>query len=147
MSNTHNFRVFRELNLVTSALFRAADRDLLAREGIRTAHQAILFVLRAEDGLTSSEIANRAGLSKTRLTGLADTLETKSLITRDRGTQDARQQVIKITNEGRAVVDRTNGWVRNLNASLMSQFDDSEKAVIERFLREVHRTAREIEAT
>ncbi|SPH21034.1 putative HTH-type transcriptional regulator YusO [Ascidiaceihabitans donghaensis] len=147
MSNTQNFRVFRELNLVTSALFRAADRDLLAREGIRTAHQAILFVLRVEDGLTSSEIANRAGLSKTRLTGLADTLETKSLITRDRGTQDARQQVIKITNEGRAVVDRTNGWVRNLNASLMSQFDESEKAVIERFLREVHRTARDIEAT
>lgn len=147
MSNTQNFRVFRELNLVTSALFRAADRDLLAREGIRTAHQAILFVLQVEDGLTSSEIANRAGLSKTRLTGLADTLETKSLITRDRGTQDARQQVIKITSEGRAVVDRTNGWVRNLNASLMSQFDESEQAVVERFLREVHRTARDIEAT
>lgn len=134
---TKPFRVFHALHKAHTALFGAADKTLKKREGILTAHQLILFLLSAEDGLPSSVLATRAGLSKSRLTGLVDTLERKDFIRRERGAQDARQQILYIEPAGRALIDRTKGWVNTLNARLLKNFDKDEQQVIQRFLQEI----------
>jgi len=128
------FRAFHALHMAHTAIFSAADKSLKKQEGILTAHQVILFVLTAEDGLPSKEIAKRAGMSKSRLTGLVDALERKAFVRREQGQEDARQQLIYIEAEGRAVIDRTKGWVNKLNRSLLKTFDANEQKVIERFL-------------
>ena len=131
------FRVFNALQKAHLAVFSAADKTLKKKEGIITAHQAILFVLYREDGLPSSEIATRIGMSKSRLTGLIDTLERKGLIRRERGVQDARQRIVFIQAEGCAVIDRTKDWANKLNERLLKDFDDDERVIIERFLQNV----------
>lgn len=116
-------RVFHSLQQANSTLFNAADHSLKKREGIRTAHQVILFLLCEEDGLASAEMAKRTGLSKSRLTGLADTLVEKSLVRRERGEVDGSQNFLFIEAVGRAIIERTKTWVNNLNASLLENFD------------------------
>lgn len=128
------FRAFYALHAAHTAIFSAADKALKRQEGLLTAHQSILFVLCAEDGLPSSVIARRAAMSKSRLTGLVDTLEAKALIHRQRGEKDARQQLIFIEPEGRAVIDRTRGRLNALNALMLEDFDENERAIIQRFL-------------
>jgi len=84
-----------------------------------------------EDGLPSSVIATRIGISRSRLTGLIDTLERKELIRRERGQQDSRQRIIFIKPEGLAIVNRTKGWTNKLNEN------DDERLTIERFLQNI----------
>ena len=132
MSKT--FRAFHALHLAHMAIFRAADKSLKRQEGILTAHQSILFVLCAEDGVPSSVIARRAGMSKSRLTGLVDALETKALIRRQRGEKDARQQLLFIEPEGRTLIDRTKGRLTALNELMLEDFDEDERSIIQRFL-------------
>ncbi|HBM90079.1 MAG TPA: hypothetical protein DD437_16145, partial [Rhodobiaceae bacterium] len=83
-------RIFHLLQQANSRLFAAADRQLKAREGIATAHQVILFVLAQENGLASAKIANRAGMSQSRLTGLVDTLVSKGMVRREKADTDSR---------------------------------------------------------
>ena len=128
------FRAFHALHLAHTAIFSAADKSLKKTEGILTAHQVILFVLTAEDGLPSQVIARRAGMSKSRLTGLVDSLERKGLLRREKGQEDARQQIIFIEPEGRALIDRTKGRINKLNKALLKDFSPEEQKVIERFL-------------
>lgn len=128
------FRAFHALHMAHTAIFSAADKSLKKREGILTAHQVILFVLSTEDGLPSKVIAKRAGMSKSRLTGLVDALERKGLVRRERGTEDARQQIVFIEPAGRDLIDRTKGWVNKLNTSLIKDFDKDEQKTIARFL-------------
>lgn len=132
---TYSFRAFHSLYQAYSAVFGAADKSLKKQEGIQTAHQIILFVLYAEDGQPSALVAKRAGMSKSRLTGLTDALEAKGLVRKQRGEKDARQQVIYIEPEGRALIERTKNWVSEMNADLLADFDESERKTIEKFLR------------
>ncbi|WP_298336222.1 MarR family transcriptional regulator [uncultured Erythrobacter sp.] len=131
----HTFRAYHSLHQAHSAVFRAADKALKKQEGIQTAHQFILFVLYVEDGLPSALVASRAGMSKSRLTGLTNTLEDKGLIRKQRGEKDARQQVLYIAPEGRALIERTKDWVSEMNADLLADFDERERMAIEKFLR------------
>lgn len=132
---TYSFRAFHSLYQAYQAVFGAADKSLKIQEDIQTAHQIILFVLYADDGLPSALVAQRAGMSKSRLTGLTDALEAKGLVRKQRGEQDARQQVIYIEPEGRALIERTKNWVSEMNADLLADFDESERKTIEKFLR------------
>ena len=131
------FRVFHALHQAHTAVFSAANKTLKRREAILTAHQTILFILCHEDGIPSSLLAARTDMSKTRLTGLVDTLEGKGLIRRERGKKDARQQIIFIQPEGRALVDRTKGWAHELNERLLEDFNDEERVIIQKFLQNV----------
>jgi DNA-binding MarR family transcriptional regulator len=139
-------RVFHMLQQSNSALFNAADGLLKGREGIVTAHQVILFVLVGEDGLTSAEVAKRAGMSRTRLTGLLDTLEGKGLLTRRQSETDRRVQHVHVTQTGREMIERTRSLVNGLNADLLEPFDETQQATILAFLKHVETTARLIAA-
>jgi len=134
-------RIFHALQQANTSLFRAADNELRAREGITTSHQVILFVLAEEDGLPSSEIAKRSAMSKSRLTGLVDTLVAKRLVLRAQGQTDARQQLLHITDDGRALIARTRQWVTSLNKALLDPFDAAERETILRFLQQAQALA------
>ena len=138
-------RIFHLLQQANSRLFAAADRQLKAREGIATAHQVILFVLAQENGLASAKIANRAGMSQSRLTGLVDTLVSKGMVRREKADTDSRIHRAFITDQGTALVARTAGQVRDLNEDLLQPFSESERETISRFLKHVSETAKAID--
>ena len=137
MSNSGPLRVFHLLHRAHGALFRALDRKLREAEGIATAHQVILFTLAAADGLPSSEIARRAGHSRSRLTGLVDTLEGEGLVERRVSGDDGRVHLLHLTRAGRALVARTRSETKRLNAALLAPFDRREQETIRAFLEHV----------
>ncbi len=128
-----------------SRLFSAVDRQLKSQEGIATAHQVILFVLAQEDGLPSAEIAKRAGMSQSRLTGLVDTLVSKGLVRREKAETDSRVHNTFLEEKGADLVARTAAGARELNEDLLDPFSDSERETIARFLNHVVQTAKTID--
>lgn len=130
----NNFRAFHLLHLAYTGVFNAADKSLKKREGILTSHQLILFLLSQEDGLPSATVSERAKMSKSRLTGLANGLEDKGLIRRERGPDDGRQKLLFIEPEGRALIERSKVFVKQANSDLLEGFDENEREVIKRFL-------------
>ena len=145
MSNSGPTRVFHLLHLAHGALFRALDRHLRETEGIATAHQVILFALAAEDGLPSSEIARRAGHSKSRLTGLVDTLEAKGLVERRASAEDGRVNLLHATPAGRDLIARTVSQTKEMNAKLLAPFEKQEQETIRAFLEHILEEAEKIE--
>ncbi len=130
-------RVFHQLHIAHGALFRAADRHMRASEGITTAHQVVLFTLTIEDGLRASEVAKRAGHSKSRLTALVDTLEAKKLLKRRVSETDGRVHTLHITQAGRDLIDRHKARTKELNEQMLAPFSTAERDVVAAFLKHV----------
>lgn len=130
-------RVFHQLHVAHGALFRAADRHMRAVEGITTAHQVILFTLSIEDGLRASDVAKRAGHSKSRLTNLVDTLEAKKLLKRRVSESDGRVHTLHITEAGRDLIKRHTARTKELNEQMLAPFNATERDVIAAFLKHV----------
>jgi DNA-binding MarR family transcriptional regulator len=137
-------RIFFLLQQANSHLFRAVDGLLKEQEDIISAHQVILFVLTQEDGLQSAEVAARAGMSRSRLTGLLDTMTAKGLVRREQSADDGRVHRIFITPEGADIIKRTATLARDWNADLLKPFDDQQREVITAFLHHVSNTAKRI---
>jgi DNA-binding MarR family transcriptional regulator len=138
-------RIFHLLQQANSALFRAVDGFLKSKEDIVSAHQVILFILTHEDGLQSTEVAKRAGMSRSRLTGLLDTLTAKGLIRREQSLDDGRVHRVYLMPSGADLIARTGALVGDLNADLLQPFDEKERETITRFLHHVSSTAALIE--
>ena len=137
-------RVFHLLHIAHATLFRAADRIMRAQEGITTAHQVILFTLTAEDGLRASDVAKRAGHSKSRLTNHVDTLETRGFGQRRTSETDGRVLTVHITQAGRDLIARHTKRTKEMNDRILAPFDASERKTIANFLEHVRREAEKI---
>jgi DNA-binding MarR family transcriptional regulator len=137
-------RVIHLLQQANSALFRSVDALLRAQEGIVTAHQVILLILRQDDGLTASKLAERAGMQPSRLTGLLDSLVERGLIRREPSLKDGRVNQICLTADGRAMAERTAMMPGQLNKELLAPFDSAQQATIVQFLLHVSQTAKSI---
>lgn len=130
-------RVFHQLHMAHGALFRAADRHMRASEGITTAHQVVLFTLTIEDGLRTTEVAKRAGHSKSRLTALVNTLEEKKLLRRRVSETDGRVHTLHITQAGRGLIERHKARTKELNEEMLAPFSAADREVIGLFLKHV----------
>jgi len=137
--------VFHLIQQANSLLLSALDGLMKSREVIVTAHQVILFVLMQQDGLPSAEIAKRAGMSQSRLTGLVDTLVKKHLVRREKSPSDGRVHCVFIEPDGKALIKRTTSLARDLNENLLHPFSEAERKTISRFLTHVADTAKTIE--
>ena len=90
------------------AVTRAMDRDAEATGRLLFSEHHILATLdqSAPDGLRPTDLAQRAGLTKSGLTRAIDRLETQGLIQRRACPSDARGQLIVMTGQGRHVLKR-----------------------------------------
>jgi DNA-binding MarR family transcriptional regulator len=106
------YLISRSTLAVTAELkqeFAAAGLD-----GVRPAYLGVLMSLWREDGLSAVELARRAGLEPSTMTGLLDRMERDKLLMRQAHPEDRRAQCIYLTETGRSVrkptlaaVDRT----------------------------------------
>lgn len=127
-------RIFYLLQTAHSALFRAADRRLKDEFGISSTQLAVLFVLRGNDGLPISEIADRLRLRKSSLSGLIDRMTISGLVRRVTSSHDRRVQCIHIEDAGLNIAKEAAGLVQGINARLLAEYSKSEQEVIGRFL-------------
>ena len=76
-------------------------RELLEPLGLTYPQFVVLMALWEEDGVSISQLANRAGLSKPTMTPLLKRLEHKGLIERQTLPDNERQKCIALTEQGR----------------------------------------------
>lgn len=82
------------------------DRTLKRKTGLNHAHYAILITLagRAEGVVTMTELAQIAGLSRSRLSHALDSLEERGWVTRTSCSTDKRTLSAALTPEGRELL-------------------------------------------
>jgi DNA-binding MarR family transcriptional regulator len=91
------------------ALTRAMDRDAEATGRLLFSEHHILATLNEgpPEGIRPTDLAERAGLTKSGLTRAIDRLEAQRLIERHACPSDARGQLIVMTGQGRRMLKRS----------------------------------------
>jgi DNA-binding MarR family transcriptional regulator len=86
-------------NLAMGKLYR----QLLAKLDLTYPQYLVMLVLWEGDGITVSELGERLYLDSATLTPLLKRLQSAGLVQRTRGTQDERQVIVTLTDEGKAL--------------------------------------------
>ncbi len=136
-----HLRLFHLIHLAHRALFRAADRVLLANHGITAAQNALLMFLDRQEGASMGEAAEALGLKHAAMSGLVDRMEKKGLIERRASPTDGRSTTLRLRASGRDIVEQSHTLITATNTRLLQGFSAADQKVIERFLRTVAETA------
>ncbi|ATZ95984.1 MarR family winged helix-turn-helix transcriptional regulator [Dickeya fangzhongdai] len=89
-------------NLAMNKLYRR----LLTELNLTYPQYLVMLVLWERDGITVSELGERLFLDSATLTPLLKRLQTAGLVTRRRGTEDERQVLIELTDDGRELQNK-----------------------------------------
>lgn len=129
----------------TIAILRTADavrRRISAAvepEGITLQQYNVLRILRGARGqpMPTLKIAERLIEQAPCVTRLLDRLEAKGLVRRERCTEDRRQVLCSITDEGLRLLERLDGPLDEADEALTRQLDPSELETLLRMLERV----------
>lgn len=106
-------------------------------EGVRPAYLGVLMSLWQEDGLSAVELARRAGLEPSTMTGLLDRMERDRLLARQADPDDRRAQCIYLTETGRGVREPTLVAVDRTLARVLAGVSEKDLATMKDTLRRV----------
>jgi len=129
------YLISRVTLLVTSALkkeFASVGADF-----VKPAYLAVLMSLWSEDGLKVVELARRAGLETSTMTGLLDRMERDSLVSRQPDVHDRRASRIYLTERGRQVQGPVNEVLDRTLATVFYGISKDEVALTKDILKRV----------
>lgn len=89
-------------------VIRATDlhsRHVTRTAGLTSSQLILLKVVRDKELSTISQLANSISLSQATLTTILDRLESNGLVKRERSDQDKRKVRVRLTDQGRKVLD------------------------------------------
>lgn len=95
LDNQICFRLYTASRLLTQAY-----HPLLSAQGITYPQYLVLLVLWEKDRQPVNDIAKRLYLETNTVTPLLQRMEKEGLITRQKGTADARQTIVSLTEKG-----------------------------------------------
>jgi DNA-binding MarR family transcriptional regulator len=98
LDNQLCFRLYTASRLITQAY-----HPLLSEHGLTYPQYLVLLVLWEQDGQPVNDIAKRLMLETNTVTPLLKRMESEGILTRARGTEDARQIIVKLTAKGRGM--------------------------------------------
>lgn len=101
LDNQLCFRLYTASRLVTQAY-----HPLLSEHGLTYPQYLVLLVLWEKDAQPVNDIAKRLHLETNTVTPLLQRMEKESVLTRTKGTTDARQMIVKLTKKGRGLQDQ-----------------------------------------
>ena len=96
LDNQICFRLYTASRLVTQAY-----TPLLTALGITYPQYLVLMVLWEKDNQPVNDIAHRLMLDTNTVTPLLQRLETHGIVSRKKGEQDKRQQIVSLTSKGK----------------------------------------------
>lgn len=120
-----------------AAVRRRLSADL-EREGLSAAGFSFLVVLVTADGeLELRTLRRRLHTSKANATEVVDTLERRALVERSRLAHDRRAAIVRLTEQGRELVDRLFPEHASRVARAFSPLDDDEKRTLAELCRKL----------
>lgn len=96
LENQLCFRLYTASRLITQAY-----RPMLEALGLTYPQYLVMMVLWEKDGQPVNDIAKRLYLETNTVTPLLKRMEKEGLLERSRGTEDARQVIARLTEQGR----------------------------------------------
>jgi DNA-binding MarR family transcriptional regulator len=137
-------RAWRGLLETHAQLVSALDARLLADHNMSLgAIEALIQIAHAEEGAISvSDLAERIGLSPSRVSRLAADLESQGLVERRRSSSDSRSTEIAATDAGRALLlEAAPGYFETIRELLIDPLGEREVRQLGRIWQRL-RTAR-----
>ena len=101
LDNQLCFRLYTASRLITQAY-----HPLLSEYGLTYPQYLVLLVLWEQDAQPVNDIAKRLMLETNTVTPLLKRMEAEGVLTRTRGSQDARQIIVALTPKGRSLQER-----------------------------------------
>ena len=101
LDNQLCFRLYTASRLITQAY-----HPLLSEYGLTYPQYLVLLVLWEKDAQPVNDIAKRLMLETNTVTPLLKRMEAEGILTRTRGSQDARQIIVALTPKGRSLQER-----------------------------------------
>jgi DNA-binding MarR family transcriptional regulator len=92
------FRLYTATRLVTQAY-----TPILKELGVTYPQYLVLLVLWEKDAQPVNDIAHRLLLETNTVTPLLQRMEKQGIVTRKRGKEDKRQQIVSLTEKGKAM--------------------------------------------
>ncbi|MBO4924264.1 MAG: MarR family transcriptional regulator [Bacteroidales bacterium] len=96
LDNQLCFRLYTAARLITQAY-----HPYLSEHGLTYPQYLVLLVLWEKDAQPVNDIAKRLMLETNTVTPLLKRMEAEGILTRSKGTEDARQMIVKLTDKGR----------------------------------------------
>ena len=126
LDNQVCFRLYTATRLITQAY-----TPLLNELGITYPQYLVMMVLWEQDAQPVNDIARRLLLETNTVTPLLQRMEKLGIVTRQRGKEDKRQQIVSLTEKGKAMEEQAYqvipaGMGRELSAGPF-QLDDYER--------------------
>jgi DNA-binding MarR family transcriptional regulator len=97
----------------------------------------ILTLLSARDGRPFKELADELVCTRATVTGIVDTLEKKGLVVRAPHPEDRRSMLVKLTEEGRTLLQATPGVEEALGGCCCEALPEDETLELIRLLRKL----------
>lgn len=116
---------------------RAMAADLLARHGLTFAKWVAMISLRRFGDLSMTRLAKLSATDRTTLTRSIDSLITDGLVLRETSASDRRIVVVRLTDPGRALLERIRAEIRPLNREVCSNLTTDEQAAMTRALQKM----------
>ena len=141
--NIRNYTVKSDIGhliWVTSSLLRRQTEKAMARHGLTLVQWLVLRTLRDDVALTASDLCRRLHYDSGAFTRVLDFLEGRQLIGRERAARDRRVVILRLTCEGRRVVQGTthcvieqlNDGLQDMNATDIATLDKLLRGLIKR---------------
>ncbi len=111
----------------------------LSNVGVNLVRWRILAVLAMADGITISEICDRAMMRQSALSRMLMVMETEKYVTRRLGRGDGRQVQVFLSAQGRRLFDSLNSIVRNRQHRILKDFSAREIAQTFALIRRMRR--------
>lgn len=110
------YRMSRLLGVAGGMVIRLCE----GRFGITRREWRVLALLAQEEGLLSSQLAERIQLDRARTSRAITSLVAKKLVKRETGPGDRRQARLALTPQGRALYEALFPLVREINRELLA---------------------------
>ena len=103
--------------------------------GLAPKEYGALSVLVAEGPLTQQELSRRTGIDRTTMVAIADALEEKGHVVRERHPADRRAYALRVTTQGRRTRARASRAVQRTEEEFLAPLSERERIQLKRTLR------------
>jgi len=101
---------------------------------------ASLIAIREHPGIDATSLSNLIAFDRATIGGVVERLETKDLVRREPSNEDKRIKRLYLTPSGLQALDGLEHSVEKVQERLLSAFDDTERALFMRLLRQLVET-------
>lgn len=125
--------LIRRLHQISVSLFAARMAE--AGLDLTSVQYAALVTVRENPGLDQATLAGLIAYDRVTIGGVVERLVQKGLLRREVSPQDRRARVLTLTPAGQAVLETADPWVGRVQADILSDLTESERAIFTELLR------------